>query len=409
MTWNRGARRRRSLGGAALWLPLAAIACDHAAIDAPKPPGIERTEESILDAPLAPPRSGDAAAARALHQQGLAALQRDDVVEAARLFEAALVADPACLPALLDHGFLLLEGHGRGSFGAAVQQFRLARLVDPHDPMAACGEGIARRELGDLARAEALLREALAAPQVRAEPGRGTLAVAALAAIAASNGKRGEALEGYAKALAVAGLPPGTRANFLLSRGELLLEASDFSAAEAAVAEALTLDPEEPRAHLLAAQLATRDGDVDRAARERRRHELLRALKDHTSQRHRVDVERTLALRRELVVAWPEYLGGLERLARLLLDQAQFHEALERIRALAAAAAAPSVVLPLEARACAGLGDLPASKRAIDAIRWSSPAAKEQFLRVVLNDWQRAHPEVDDSAFAAQLAAWSGS
>ncbi len=381
--------------------------CGEHAVTTPSPPA--DGDESLLDAALATPAHGDAAAARALHEQALAVLARDEVAEAHRLLEAAIAADPAAVAAHIDLGFLLLEGHARGSFGGALREFRLARLLEPHNAMAACGEGITRRELGDLDRAEPLLREALAAPHVQAERGRGTLARAALAAIAATRGRRDEALAGYAEVAAVAGLPPCTRASYLLARCELLVEAGADAPAAAELAAAIVLDPENPRAHLLRSQLCARRGDAAGAAQASRIHELLRALQDHTVQHYREDDERTLRLRTELVAAWPDHFDGAIALVQQLLALGRFAQAHAQVAALVVRGGATPALHELAARARAGVGDLVGAKEAVDAIRYHSPQVRTQFLRTVLADWQRGDPSVSDAAVAAQLAVWGGS
>ncbi|MBM4016221.1 MAG: hypothetical protein FJ293_14825, partial [Planctomycetes bacterium] len=136
------------------------------------PPATAHARDPALDPPLVAPIRGDAAAARVHHAAGLRVLADGDVAAARTAFERALAVDPAGVDARIDLGFLLLEGVARGGFGAALEQFRLASLLVPDDPRAACGEGIVRVELGDFERAGPLLERAIAAPALLAFPGR---------------------------------------------------------------------------------------------------------------------------------------------------------------------------------------------------------------------------------------------
>ncbi|MBL8842855.1 MAG: hypothetical protein JNL90_15160 [Planctomycetes bacterium] len=394
---------------AAALLAAALFGCsrgEEAAPAAGRTPAPLPDETSLLDAPLERPQRGDTASALVLYRQARAALDRDELDGAQSLFEAALQADPALNLARNDLGFLLLERAGRGAFGEALRHFRLARLAAADDALAACGEGLARRELGDLERARPLLEFALRDLAVSAEPGRGTLARAALASIAAAQGDVEGALAGYADALERAPLPPGTAAHFRLARAELLQERGALEAAASEVEQALQLAPEEPRGHLLMAQLAARRGDGERAAVERRRHELLRALQDHTALRFRRDAARTLELRRALVAEWPDHLGGVVALAEELLAQRQHADALQVVAAARATRGALPLLIVLAARAHAGAGDLAAARQVFAALPPCGPAERLAAVRLVLAQWQRDQGK-SAAELARELAAWS--
>ena len=185
--------------------------------------------------------------------------------------------------------------------GRAIELFESARRLDPEDPFAVCGLGIATQEVGDVERAEPLLRAALASARVQQAPGRTMVATAALAKIAAIRGRTEEALERFAEAARSPAATPRARAIYLTSRAELLTESDREPEAEAELREAIGLDPENLRAHHHLAWLLSRRGERAEAQKELRIHEILRQLVDPSAKRFRVDVDRTARLRRELV------------------------------------------------------------------------------------------------------------
>jgi Flp pilus assembly protein TadD len=237
---------------------------------------------------------------------------RDLVVEArldeARTrFEDALVHDPACAPAHVEFGYFLLEDAVVSEYGHAIEQFEIARRLDPDDPLARCGLGIALQEVGDVDRAEPLLCASLASERVQQAPGRTMVATAAFAKIAAIRGRTGEALDRFADAARSPAATPHARAVYLTSRAELLTESGRETEAEAELREAIGLDPENLRAHHHLAWLLSRRGERAEAQKELRIHEILRQIADPTAKRFRVDVDRTARLRRELAAVWPEF------------------------------------------------------------------------------------------------------
>ena len=227
--------------------------------------------------------------------------------EARTRFEQAIALEPACAPAHVEFGYFLLEDAVVSEYGRAIEQFELAQRLDPDDPFALCGLGIALQELGDSDRAEPLLRASLASERVQRAPGRTMVATAALAKIAAIRGRTDEALAGFAEAARSPAATPRARAIYLTSRAELLKEAGRGAEAEAELREAIGLDPEDPRAHHHLASLLSRRGERAEAQKELRIHEILRQLVDSKARRFRLDVEGTLRLRRELVAVWPEF------------------------------------------------------------------------------------------------------
>jgi tetratricopeptide (TPR) repeat protein len=361
-------------------------------------------EESLLDRALAMPQPGDAALAKRRLDEALAALQRDDVVLARLRFEAAVAADPCCVAARIEFGFLLVEGHDRGSFGGALEQFRLALLVVPDDPMARCGEAIVRAEVGDAARAEPLLLAALRTPEVIAHDGRWAVASAALAHLEQGSGRIDAALQRYGEVIARSGLPTIAYANARVARAELLLRQGQLEAAAADLDEALRLAPEQVQGRYLKAQLLKRQGDAVGAAREARLHELLRELVDHESQRVRVDHERTLRLRRELADALPDDERPRRALIELLLHDGRYAEARDELAKWRGGESPARQATA--ARVHAGCGDLVAAKRALESLRYDDRGVQSAFARLVLDDWRRGQPHVTDEQAAAQARAW---
>jgi tetratricopeptide (TPR) repeat protein len=233
--------------------------------------------------------------------------------EARSRFERALVLDPACAPAHVEYGYFLLEDAVVSEYGRAVEQFEIALRLDPDDPFAACGLGIANQELGDVERAEPLLRASLASARVQQAPGRTMVATAALAKIAAIRGRTDEALARFAEASRSPAATPRARAVYLTSRAELLKESGRAPEAEAELREAIGLDRENLRAHHHLAWLLSRRGELAEAQKELRIHEILRQLVDPTAKRFRVDVDRTVRLRQELVAVWLEFEAHASR------------------------------------------------------------------------------------------------
>jgi tetratricopeptide (TPR) repeat protein len=247
--------------------------------------------------------------------------------EAREAFERAVAADPECAPAHVEFGYFLFEDSPTIDYGRAIEQFEIALRLDPTDPFAVCGLGIALQELGDVDRAEPLLRRSLASERVKLAPGRTMVATAALAKIDALRGRNDEALAGFAAAARSGAATPRATAIYLTSRAELLAECGRATEAESELREAIALDPENLRAHHHLSQRLAKRGARAEAQKEARIDEILRQLFDHTARRFRVDVDRTLRLRRELVAAWPEYARGPYALAHELVACGRLDEA----------------------------------------------------------------------------------
>jgi tetratricopeptide (TPR) repeat protein len=257
-----------------------------------------------------------------------------DPDEARARFELAVAADPECAPAHVEFGYFLFEDSPTVDYGRAIEQFEIALRLDPADPLAVCGLGIALQELGDVDRADPLLRQALASERVQQAPGRTMVATAALAKIAALRGRTDEALARFGEAARSPAATPRATAIYLTSRAELLAESGRAPQAEAELREAIALDPENLRAHHHLSQQLAKRGERAEAQKEARIDEILRQIFDHTARRFRVDVDRTVRLRRELVAAWPEYARGPYALVHELLACGRLDEARGEIEKL---------------------------------------------------------------------------
>jgi tetratricopeptide (TPR) repeat protein len=392
---NRGSDAERSRG------KRAAASGEEAESEARAP-----REISTLDAPVERPRAGDAAAALAFLERARRCLAHSGVEEARSLLEQAIAADPACVGARVELGFLHVQDLEPCDWGAALLQFRTARALEPDHPVASGGEGAARAEVGDFDRAEPLLRAALDARGVVWPVAQRAIVTAALARTEAVRGRVGEALELYDEASRLPGLPARTRAAYRSRRAELFAEEGRAAESEAEVERTLLLDPENVRAHHLRARLLAKRGDAAGAARAARVHAILRELVDHTSKRHRLEPGRRAQLRRELVAAWPEYARGRIELARELIADGGYAEAVAALAEAIARDGATSALNALLAHAKAGAGDLDGAKAAADSIRYGDDEVRAGFLRSVLEDWRRGNPAVTEAQVEAKLAEW---
>jgi tetratricopeptide (TPR) repeat protein len=89
--------------------------------------------------------SGDPERATAHNKRALVALARGDRAAAGAALEAALRADPACVPAIVNAGNVLLED---GDLAGAIERFEVAIRLDPDYPEAHHNLGVAYRRAG---------------------------------------------------------------------------------------------------------------------------------------------------------------------------------------------------------------------------------------------------------------------
>jgi tetratricopeptide (TPR) repeat protein len=99
----------------------------------------------------------DPARARAHNKHALVAIARGDLAAAQAAVDAALAAYPACVPALVNAGNLLLEA---GEVEPAIARFQTAIELDPDYPEAHHNLGVAYRRAGRRSDAVRELRRA---------------------------------------------------------------------------------------------------------------------------------------------------------------------------------------------------------------------------------------------------------
>jgi tetratricopeptide (TPR) repeat protein len=187
-----------------------------------------------MTAPPAAPPTGRRAAL-ALHQQGIAALQANDLDSAARLLRAAVAADETIAGL---HANLGLALHALGDVAGAEAAYRRALGLDANLATARNSLGTALQDQGRRAEAEAEFRVALAL-----DPDYHEAAVNLGGALHAL--KRGaEALEILQAAVARDPTDPAARINL----GAALKESGASAAAEIHLLEALRLSPDDPEA-----------------------------------------------------------------------------------------------------------------------------------------------------------------
>lgn len=374
-------------------------------------PTASATSQSVLDAPLEPPREGDRAAAGTWFQQALAARSAQRLHDAVLAFARAVTADPSHLESRIEYGFQLIEPTEDQSLGVALEQFRIARLMESDHLHAIAGEGIVRAQLNDWARAEPLLRRALAELPPTAV-GRRALCDIALADLLAGDGRPEEALQHY-DAASGESRPPTQRTGALVRSAAVLMQLDRPEEAEPRLRRALQIEMEHVRAHYLLAQLLSRRAKDDatraEAAREARIHELLRALRDHLSSLYVRDTARRAKLWNELAEAWPENKRLLHSLVRDQLDGNDFAGARITVERLEARDGRTAETLWLGARATAGSGDLVGAKALVEAMLKLDANVPPQVVRAVLEDWRRGNSAtVDQATFERTVKQWLG-
>jgi tetratricopeptide (TPR) repeat protein/ADP-heptose:LPS heptosyltransferase len=187
-----------------------------------------------MTAPPAAPPTGRRAAL-ALHQQGIAALQANDLDRAAALLRAAVAADETIAGL---HANLGLALHALGDVAGAEAAYRRALALEANLATARNSLGTALQDQGRRAEAEAEFRAALAL-----DPDYHEAAVNLGGALHAL--KRGaEALEILQAAVVRDPADPAARINLAAA----LKESGDPAAAEPHLLEALRLSPDDPEA-----------------------------------------------------------------------------------------------------------------------------------------------------------------
>lgn len=380
-------------------LALALAGCSGCApgeVETPRPAAPPPSGSETL--PL--PTPGDSAEAARLLQEAQQLRSRPGNKDLARdLYQRSWQADPTFLPTLLEYGLFLLETPEFMNHGRALELFNTARRLDPNQPLAICGAGLAWAGMDNFEAAEPALRESLERQTIPA-PLR-ALTETSLARILFATGRPEEARGHFQAALQ---LQPG-RAAFHVEYGLFLKAEGQRDAAEEAMRAALRCNPTEVTAHYQLYQLLLQRGAADEAARERRIHEILRHFVDHASNLYQQDSEKILTLRRELVEVYPEYERARLILIRELLQWQRHAEAEQELQIQIEQKGATAETHFLLARSQAGQGRLDAAFAALQAMRAADPKVPPQLEDEILEDWKNAlHP--DEATLALVREQW---
>lgn len=345
-----------------------------------------------MDAPLAPPVAGDPEVARELLQAALGMQHAARFKDADAAYQRALAADPALVPGLVSYGFFLCQETEVKNPGEALRLFRLARMVSAEDLGARLGEGITRQMVGDLERAEPLLRGALEDAELLPAVER-AMAELSLGTLLYESGRAADARVHLRRAAEEAAWDPARRAAAYVQLAATASDAADLEAAEQALRAALEQDPEQIAAHHQLSRILARRGQTEEAAHHRTIHAILRRMADHNSARFLQDHDLRIELQRELVEAYPEYARAPLKLIRELLGVRRYADALAEVtRRFAATGAATqqAELYYLMARAQAGLGQLAAARASARTMRQLDRSVPVAVLRDILEEWKRA-------------------
>jgi tetratricopeptide (TPR) repeat protein len=359
--------------------------CERDAAAPPTAGGFAGDPRSRLDAPLAKPAKGDAAKAAPLVDAARRAAVAGQPLEAHKLLEQALVADPSCVDALLLRGNLLLEKSSGYMPSVAITCYRLALLVDPANVAARVGEAVTRVELSDDERARtqlvALLDDEGAQRLVLAIPQRAAVH-RSLGRVALRAGRSDEARREVDAALAL----NANDRNALVLRSEVDERDGRDDAALAGLDAAIALRPDSAAPHFARARVLRRLGRTADADRETRIHRALLPFEEEGAKEFATDWPRRIALRRELVDAWPEFRRARHVLVRELIAGRELDAARAELGKLVAEDATDGEAWFLMARASARAGDAAAARAAADkmlATGRSSQAVYDDLLREI--------------------------
>ena len=328
-----------------------------------------------METPLVVPRPGDAAKAeklvaraRELESAGAAGAALDGV-------SAALSADPACVAALLLRAKIRMrEGELYDPTGALVDA-RLAARLAPDDADALASEGFARHMNGDAARARALLERYLALPP---QPGRNRMRAAAEEALGFI-ALRHDRLDAAQKHFEAAQKGNPGRAAVCYGLAQLCDARGDLAGKEHWLDESLKRDPHSLAARNARLALLVRQKKGVEADHEKRVLELLRRLKDDSSDAFAKDHAAKAKLWGELAAALPgDARSRIARLRELTLAGETATAAAEGATLIQSGAVDGEAVM-LTASAFARLGKPDEARLAVAAFeRCDPPLTKEE-------------------------------
>lgn len=318
-----------------------------------------------LDVVIETPRKGDAAAAAAKLARARDEFQLGRPEAALKLTAEALELDPAHLDTLLFRGTLLLAKGMVYDPSLALLAFRVALRVDPACVAARVGEAVARVELEDDERAEQLALAILADDA----GGRGELGHEQRAALRRSIARVALRAARFDDALrevdAARTLHDRDRASILL-RAEILERTDRAEEAVIELQRAISQKPEDASAHFASARLLRRLGRIEEAAKALRIYQALLPFEQEAAKAFRTEWPRRIALRRELVAAWPEYRRGRHQLVRELIGARELEEARAELQRLLDEQPGDAEAWFLMARTLAKAGDREGARAAAD-------------------------------------------
>jgi Flp pilus assembly protein TadD len=340
----------------------------------PADPAPDSSADSSTNGPLPVPRAGDAAKAEKL----VARAKELDGSGAAELALAganqALAADPACVAALLLRAKIRMrEGELYDPTGALVDA-RLASRIAPDDPEAIASEGFARHMNGDAAGARTLLERYLALPP---QPGRTKARAAAEEALGFIELRHGRLDPAQGHFDAAQKLAPG-RATLAYGLAMVCDARGDAAGKEHWLDESLKRDPHSLQARNARLALLVRQKKRVEAEREKRALELLRRLKDDSSESFAKDHAGKAKLWGELAEALPgDTQSRIKRLRELTLA-GELATVAKEGNALIATGAVDGEAVMLTASAFARLGRADEARVAVAAFERCEPPLTPQ-------------------------------
>ncbi len=381
-------------------------ACTHESNPPAAPPPASATAAPALSSPA--PKPGDRALGLLHLEKARAALQAFDRTTAKREFDEALAADPACTPALEELGWFLLDAAVGQDPGAALVCFLDLASLEPTHPSAAAGEGIARAASGDSMGARPLLEAAQTAPDFATRPARLAKIVHALARLDADDGRFEQAVAGFERTLALEPVA-SARAEPLVELGELYVGRAMLADGEKRLREAIAVDPEHTKARYQLGRLLAKLDRAEESALQLRIHGLLDRILGSDPRAEPIDADRRADLRAELLKLEPECRLFRSNWLRALLVARRYDDATREIVQLSKREPPTPELAFLLARARAGLGDLPGAEKARALMQKLDPKIPRSLDRVILEEWRRGVPSVDDSAIESTLQRWNRS
>jgi len=342
-----------------------------------------------LDVELRKPQPGDPAQAAPLVEEAKRALALGQLPGALKVLDEALRLDPAFLDALILRGSLQLERTAGYDPAQALLSYRLAELVDGGSVAARVGEVVARVELEDDERAAALIEELLRDESERRlsfNDGQRAALHRSRARVALRAGRFEDALRDADAALSARGVD---RISLQL-RAEILERSGRAADADADLVRSLQVKPDDGTAHFARARVLRRLSRTADAEREMRIYQALLPFEQEASKAFMTDWPRRIALRRDLVAAYPEFRRARHLLVRELLGGKELDLARAELDKLVNEQSDDAEAWYLLAKVRAQKGDAAGARDAADRM-----LATKKTQRAVYDDLLREIESVD--------------